>query len=73
MLIEMYRIMRFRNECPAFSGAVEIGDDSAEGKLSITWRNGEHIARMDADFATKAFSITTSDETGEHTFFAQEA
>lgn len=73
MLIEMYRIMRFRNECPAFDGKVEIGDDSADGKVSITWRSGEHTARLCADFATKAFAITTSDGTGEHAFFVQEA
>ena len=71
MLQEMYRIMRFRNENPAFSGEVEIGESNEDGKLRVTWRNGAQMARLDADFVTKAFTITSADETGEHVFFAQ--
>jgi sucrose phosphorylase len=71
MLQEMYRIMRFRNECPAFDGAVEIGQDNANGKLSIAWKNGAHTARLSADFATKDFTISSEDENGERIIYAQ--
>ena len=71
MLQDMYRIMRFRNENPAFLGEVEIGQSCEDGKLHITWRNSAHSARLDADFVTKAFTISSADETGENVFFAQ--
>ena len=71
MLQDMYRIMRFRNENPAFSGEVEIGESNDDGKLRVTWKNGAQTARLDANFVTKAFTITSADASGETVFFTQ--
>ena len=51
-------LLRFRNSCPAFDGAIEIGQDSSDGTLRITWTNGDCAATLDADFKTKNFCIT---------------
>ena len=71
VLQHMYRIMRFRNECPAFSGNIEIGREHVDSKLTITWKNGSHVAKLAADFNTKHFIITRTDDEGETVIFAQ--
>lgn len=65
MLQRMFEIMRFRNQCPAFGGDVEIDEPSENGKLRITWRNNECFTTLDADFRTKEYQITYAKETGE--------
>lgn len=71
MLQVLYEIMRFRNTHPAFNGAVEIGADQNDGRLSITWRNGPDSARLDADMKTKRFRITSSHSKSEQVLFEQ--
>lgn len=51
-------LLRFRNSCPAFDGAIEIGQDSSDGALQITWTNGDCAATLDANFKDKSFRIT---------------
>ena len=71
MLQNMYKIMQFRNTHPAFNGEVKIGEDAANGTLTIIWGNGSVFARLDADFKDKSFSITHSDNGLEKLFYSQ--
>jgi sucrose phosphorylase len=71
MLQDMYKIMRFRNTYPAFNGEVKIGEDKADGRLIVTWTNGQDFARLDADFKDKSFCITYQDNGKEEVFFSQ--
>ena len=72
MLKDMYDLMRFRNTHPAFNGAVQIGEDHADGKLTITWVNGADNAKLEADFTTMQFRITCSGDGAEREVYAQE-
>ena len=71
MLQDMYDIMRFRNTHPAFNGKVMIGDSKDDGMLRITWTNGAEMARLDANFNDKSFTITCTDAGTETRFFTQ--
>ena len=71
MLQDMYRIMRFRNSYPAFNGEVEIGEDTGDGTLRVTWTDGASTATLDADFKDKSFSITVTDGGSEKVFYSQ--
>ncbi len=60
---ELLKIMKFRNEHPAFDGDIKDGfilEECEDDKLVITRRNGSHFARLSADFKTKEFEITHS-------------
>lgn len=57
-------LLRFRNTHPAFDGAVSV-TGGEQGKLCLSWTNGAHHAVLDADLATKSFTIRYTDETGE--------
>lgn len=60
---ELLKLMKFRNEHPAFDGDVNEGfilEESDDSKLVITRRNGEHYATLTADFRTKEFTISHS-------------
>ena len=74
MLRDMYRIMRFRNTCPAFGGEVTIGEDRGDGCLYIRWTKGADNAILWADFKDKSFSITYTDESDKtkKIFYVQE-
>ncbi len=72
MLQDMYKIMRFRNTHPAFNGEVKIGEDKADGTLTVTWTNGPDFAKLDADFKDKSFCITYTDNGMEKVFYSQE-
>jgi sucrose phosphorylase len=56
-------LMRLRNTCPAFNGALEIGG-SAEQVLQLTWRNGSMSASLWADLRELAFSVVRDDGAG---------
>jgi sucrose phosphorylase len=53
----LMNLMRFRNECPAFDGELEIGE-SPDGELKLTWKHGESQAVLEADLTTYEFSIS---------------
>ncbi|MDD3413995.1 MAG: sucrose phosphorylase [Lachnospiraceae bacterium] len=58
---ELFEMMKFRNEHPAF--AIEGGIDvklEGEHSMVITRTNGEHFARLDADLKNHTFSIQHS-------------
>ena len=52
-------LMKFRNEHPAFDGEF-ILEDSSDKELVILRKNGEHFARLRADFETKKYEIMCS-------------
>ncbi|MEZ5341508.1 MAG: sucrose phosphorylase [Acidimicrobiales bacterium] len=54
-------IIRLRNDHPAFEGALDLVEATSASSFSVTWRNGEHWARLDADLADVSGCITTSD------------
>lgn len=61
MLKRMYDLMRLRNTHPAFNGEIVIGSDQDSGRLSILRRNENQWAELNADFASKRFTVCYSD------------
>lgn len=52
-------LLRFRNSFGAFGfdAECEVGQ-TADDQLRITWRKGDHVAVLEANLATYAFSVT---------------
>lgn len=61
---KLIRLMEFRNECEAFNGAFEILEDENPGRLTLQWRNGGFVARLEADLGSHVFTVY-SGEAGE--------
>ena len=57
-------LLRFRNTFGAFGwdATLEVADTPAH-LLELTWRKGEHVARLAADLAASTFTITADGET----------
>ena len=70
---KLLELLRLRNTCPAFDGAVEIAPCRGDGMLSVTWKNGNCTAALDADFKDKSFAITVRDGETVTVSFRQEA
>lgn len=62
MLQKLYRAMRFRNNYPAFDGAIQVGEDLGDGSLHISWEKDQYRTQLKADFRTKSYTITYYDE-----------
>lgn len=74
MLQNLYDLLRLRNTCPAFDGAVQVLPDAGDGRLTVTWRNGQSSATLNADFRDMRFRITACSggtETVEKLVFEQ--
>ena len=56
MLQKLYRLMRFRNQHPAFDGNILVDQNSAGGRLHIQWKKNNAIAVLDADFGDRSLS-----------------
>jgi len=56
---QLFEIIRFRNQHPAFSGEFSYNLQSA-GHLDLSWRNAEHYAVLHADFARHTARIEYS-------------
>ena len=61
MLQRMYEIMRFRNTCPAFNGEFSVTEGLPNGQLQMIWTNGPCWARLDANLASRDWTITWFD------------
>ena len=61
ILQKLYRLMRFRNQHPAFDGNILVDQNSAGGRLHIQWKKNNAIAVLDADFGDRSFQITYTD------------
>jgi len=53
---DQLRLMRLRNNSPAFDGELEVGQGPAN-QLELTWRNGTSYAGLEADLANLGFRI----------------
>ena len=49
-------LIRLRNSHPAFAGTVEIGGDGP--LVTLTWRDGDHMASLIADFASRQGTLS---------------
>ncbi|MCB0911506.1 MAG: sucrose phosphorylase [Propionibacteriaceae bacterium] len=58
-------LLRFRNTFGAFGfdADCEVAD-TGPGRLVVTWRRGDLVARLDADLASESFTITATDAGG---------
>lgn len=59
VVAKLLDLMKFRNTHPAFDGEFAL-EDCSDDKLVILRKNGEHFARLKADFKTKKFEIEHS-------------
>jgi sucrose phosphorylase len=60
----LMELMRLRNSHSAFAGRAQVGTPSAQ-RLSISWNNEDHWAKLDVDFKELRALITHSDVTGQ--------
>ncbi len=60
---DQLQLMRLRNNSPAFDGELEIHNTDAHC-LHLTWKNGGHVATLNADLASHCFCITHRDDAG---------
>lgn len=60
---DQLQLIRLRNNSVAFGGELTVGG-GPEHCLSLTWRNGDCEAQLEADLATLAFTVRHRDEDG---------
>jgi len=53
---ELLRLIRLRNESPAFQGAFQCAA-SGDAVLDLRWTNGEHDALLRVDFSTREYTL----------------
>ncbi|HEX6289526.1 MAG TPA: sucrose phosphorylase [Herpetosiphonaceae bacterium] len=58
---DVFRLIRFRNEHPAFGGAFTL-EDSTDHVLSLRWDGAEQWARLVIDFQTGSYTIGYSED-----------
>lgn len=58
------RLMQFRMECPAFSGAFSLSDKSDSKAIVIEWNHKSCAASLTADLIDKSILITETDSEG---------
>jgi sucrose phosphorylase len=59
----LLELMRFRSAHPAFGGEFRLLE-SPDERISIEWRNGGHIARLDADLRLRSYTIRATASPG---------
>ncbi|HEX7637247.1 MAG TPA: sucrose phosphorylase [Burkholderiaceae bacterium] len=64
---ELLRLIRLRNESPAFDGCFRALP-AAEQAISLEWTNGDHAARLSVDFRSLAYEIDLLDGGVPRTF-----
>ena len=52
-------LLRFRNTHPAFAGACSVAG-AGHQELTLTWRHGDEVARLDVDLARMRAVVTGS-------------
>jgi sucrose phosphorylase len=60
---DLLRLIRFRNEHPAFQGAFSCLD-APDGGLVLRWRNGSHETRLSPDLAAGTYTLSYTDPAG---------
>lgn len=66
VVLDQLEMIRLRNTSPAFDGAVAVESSEAH-RLTLSWRNGETSAVLDADLEAETFAITHTQDGVEHT------
>ena len=57
------KLLRLRNSHPAFDGDLEI-KESEPHRLHLTWRNGNHVAILEAGLRSHSFNVSHTDYAG---------
>jgi sucrose phosphorylase len=60
---DQLKLLRLRNTHPAFEGTLEIGQAEPH-RLHLTWRNGQHVAILEAGLRSHAFNVSHTDDAG---------
>ncbi len=61
VVASLLKLMEFRNTAEAFNGSFRV-ENTDDHSLRIVRRNGEDVAVLEADFATKQFTVTHNGE-----------
>ena len=69
MVQRLIRLIRFRNEYPAFQGDFSVLD-SDDHSLALGWTRGESHCRLDVDLQNGKSTITYRGEDGQTRQFA---
>ncbi|MDY6868755.1 MAG: sucrose phosphorylase [Chloroflexota bacterium] len=56
---KLIKLLHFRNEHPAFDGECTV-NSSSDTELSMTWKNGDHLASLSTDLWENSINITYS-------------
>lgn len=64
---ELLRLIRLRNQHPAFQGRFECADSNATA-LDLCWRHGDDQIRLQVDFATLDYRLSSHSATGSDDF-----
>jgi len=57
---DQLKLLKLRNTHPAFNGTLEIIPCESQG-LHLTWRNGDHVAILEAELRGHSFTVSWSD------------
>ena len=60
----LLKLIRFRNEYPAFNGEFNVLD-SPDSKINLSWKNGEKICTLHIDLSTFTSEISFQNNAGE--------
>jgi sucrose phosphorylase len=60
---DQLKLLRLRNTHPAFKGTLEI-ETTDSHRLHLTWRNGQHVAILEAGLRSHAFNVSHTDYAG---------
>jgi sucrose phosphorylase len=61
---DQLRLLKLRNTHPAFDGQLEI-TPTESNRLHLTWRNGDHVAILEAGLRGHGFNVSHTDATGD--------
>jgi sucrose phosphorylase len=59
VVADLVRLIRLRNEHPAFGGTFSLLDTPATS-LHMRWTSNEHVAELEVDLASAAFQLSHS-------------
>ncbi|WP_010632780.1 sucrose phosphorylase [Sporolactobacillus vineae] len=65
---KLFRLLKFRNEFPAFNGGISITLRN-QNELNITWKNGSYQAVLQVNFKSKKFSIYKLEDNKQYILF----
>jgi sucrose phosphorylase len=63
---KLFRLLKFRNSCPAFSGDISVHELNRH-ELEITWKHETTEAKLSANLLSKQFTVQTRELAAEWT------